>query len=77
MGLSMFETEAQARRRFAMFREGHPLVHVTLGTNVAAVSLLASQGRQGLTDENGHFNFWEYVGVDLVPNSIIAGDPLP
>lgn len=77
MGLSMFETETQARTRFDAFREGHPLVHLTLGTHVAAVGLLASQGRQGLTDGNGHFNFWEYAGVDLVPCSHIVGGPLP
>ncbi len=66
MGLSMFTTEGAARQLFANLRSKYKnKVFAILGTHLAQLMLNASHGLCEKADSRGHFNLFEYVGVDL------------
>lgn len=61
--LSMFDTEAQARRRFKGLRD-HPNIGKTIGTWLAKGIVRAVDGVHH-PERSGHFNLYEFSLADL------------
>lgn len=66
MGLSMFTNEPGARQHFATLKKRFKnKVFLILGNHLARVALTHAHGPCDAPDSRGHFNLFEYVGVDL------------
>jgi hypothetical protein len=64
-GLSMFQSEDQARARFTFLEERFGNARKRYGDHLAAVKLQPAHGARTRTNENGHFDVYEYIGTDL------------
>lgn len=63
--LSLFDTQAQARTVYAELQNRHKKIAEKLGTHLAHVTLKRSYGCRAQSDEDGHFEFHEYDGINL------------
>lgn len=75
-GLSMYTSEAKARKRFERLTSRYPGIRERIGTHLARGSLHTSHGMMSKPHKTGHFNLHEFAGTDLVPAFEIIG-PLP
>lgn len=71
--LSMFETEAAARAKFAKLTRGRKLLAKLIGDHLGKVSLDETHGRRTPSSEGGHFDLHEFEGADLVAATQIIG----
>ena len=72
-GLSLFETEEQARARFANLVKVRPNITKKIGDHLARVALAKAHGVQTNSNEEGHFDLHEYDGVDLARVTALIG----
>lgn len=65
--LSMFDTETNAYSKYKILTTKNRKLIKTLGNEIAAIQLVADDGVGGLPDTRnyGHFDFYEYDGIDL------------
>lgn len=75
-GLSVYDTEAQARAAHHYLQHGHPNAPITVGTHLAVAELTPGHGETGPSDEYGHFTFFEYVGTNAPNDFYLVGAPL-
>lgn len=66
-GLSFFDSEANARRRFEHFLRDRPKLRDTLGTHIAEGTIEPPDGVVTRTDRKGHFTLHESDVADLQP----------
>jgi hypothetical protein len=63
-GISVYDSEDQARATHHYLQYGHPNSPIDVGTHIATAQLTETHGESVASDENGHFTFFEYAGVD-------------
>ena len=66
-GLSFFDSEASARRRFERLLRSNPNLRDALGTHIAEGMIEPSDGVVTRTDHKGHFTLHESDLADLEP----------
>jgi len=74
-GISMFDSEENARRRFAELVEDNPGLKNRY-TNIAEVRLDTTHGTQTIPDKKGHFDLHVSSTAQLETCSTILGRPL-
>lgn len=70
--LSFFDTTDKGRKRMLRMEMKTAKIRVKLGTHLATGVLNKTDGVSGESNKNGHFNHFEYVGVDVRKNFAIA-----
>lgn len=65
--LSFFVTAEQAKTRLNTLCNGRPLIYKALGTHIGKGILEHQDGISDNENELGHFNHFEYEGIDLTP----------
>ena len=63
-GISVYDSEAQARATFHYLQHGHPNAPIKVGTHLAVAQLTEQHGESVVSDDNGHFTFFEYADAD-------------
>lgn len=71
--LSMFRSESEARSRFAQLEKHTRNLREKIGSHLASVVLCPNDGVASSIASNGHFDFFESAGVDLVPRLTLVG----
>ncbi|MGE8436608.1 MAG: hypothetical protein ACN6P2_08725 [Pseudomonas palmensis] len=74
--LSMYDSERESIRAFSRIEKNFKKIRKTLGSHVALVEILPSDGLCTPIDGNGHFDFHPYVG-SKVSSSICTVQPIP
>lgn len=75
-GISVYDSEAQARATYRYLQHGHPNAPIDVGTHIAAAQLTETHGESCASDENGHFTFFEYANADATSAFHLVGAPL-
>jgi hypothetical protein len=75
-GISVYDSEAQARAMHDYLQNGHPNAPIKVGTHLALAQLTEKHGESGASDEHGHFTFFEYAGADATGAFHLVEAPL-
>lgn len=66
VGLSLHRTQDESAAAYKALSQTVSMMAEVFGDHIAEVHLLPTHGRSSAPNSSGHFDFYEYAGVDLL-----------
>lgn len=70
--LSMFVSEEKAMKHFNSLKKKNPNIAKSIGNNLAVGTIYPQDGLCSKPNRKGHFDMFEHVNTDLIPNFSIS-----